>query len=197
MVSPRLKYVLWWRRSGVALRIGLFLAGVTLLSLLVYLQRPQDEQAYQGNNLLVFLLVNFNIVVLLILAFLVGRNIVKLVFDRRRRILGSKLRMRLVVAFVGLTLVPTVILFILASGLLSQAMEGWFSGQVEKSVTGAVDVAKLHYKSLRNYSRASANQLVETIEAKPVLYSDLKVLKSFLEDERVERNRLSCFSQAL
>ncbi len=38
--------------------------------------------------------------------------------------------------------------------LLNQAMAGWFSPQVEGSVTGAVDVARHHYRSMRRTLQA-------------------------------------------
>ena len=140
----------WWSRSDVMVRALLLLVGISLFILLLYSQRPDDDSTNLGNNLLVFFLVNFNIITLCILVFLVGRNVVKLIFERRKNILGSKLRMKLVVAFVGLTLVPTIILFTLASGLLTRAMEGWFNGQVESAVDSAVIVAQRHFTLLKD-----------------------------------------------
>ncbi|MFM1847708.1 MAG: hypothetical protein RL417_1182 [Pseudomonadota bacterium] len=165
MVNRRVKWLLRWRRAGLGLRLGVFLLGVLALGLLVYAQRPGDDAGYSGNNLLFFLLVNLLVVILCVLVFLVGRNVVKLIFDRRRNILGSKLRLRLVVAFVGLALVPTSLLFVLSSDLLSQAMEGWFSTHVESSVEGAVELAQNHFswvkKATENDTRRIARLLGE------------------------------------
>lgn len=182
MVDRSTRFALWWRRSNNALRVGIVLFIGLLLSLLVYLQRPDDDTGQIGSNLLVFFLVNLIVVVLCILAFLIGRNVVKLIFDRRRNILGSKLRLRLVVAFVGLTLVPTTIVFVLASGLLSNAMEGWFSGQVESVVGGAVEVAKQHHAWLRDHVQKSAEQIVFKVEN-----THKARHKEFLEQERQDR----------
>ncbi|RIL03892.1 MAG: PAS domain-containing sensor histidine kinase, partial [Proteobacteria bacterium] len=97
----------------MGLRLFVFLLGAALLASLLYWQSPSEEGAVSGNSLLVYALVNLNIVILCVLAFLIGRNLFKLVFDRRRNILGSRLRSRLVIAFVGLTLVPVIILFVM------------------------------------------------------------------------------------
>ncbi|MBN8550606.1 MAG: HAMP domain-containing protein, partial [Deltaproteobacteria bacterium] len=183
MVTRKKRLLLWWGRSGMALRVTVFLALAFLLSLLVYWQRPQEESPYLGRNVLVFILVNLNIVVLCVLAFLIGRNIVKLIFDRRRNILGSKLKLRLVTAFVGLTLIPTIFLFLLASGLLNRAMEGWFSSQVEASVSGAVEVAKYHYASMKESVLASAESIARELEHGHSL-SDKAALESWFEDQR-------------
>ncbi len=70
------------------------------------------------SNLGFFLLINLNIIVVMILGFLVAKNVLKLVLDRRRNILGAKLRSRLVAAFVGLSMIPTILLFLVAKGML-------------------------------------------------------------------------------
>lgn len=163
MVNRRVKFFLRLRRAGVGLRLGLFLLGALVLGLLVYGQRPGEESTYFGNNLFVFLLVNLLVVILCVLVFLVGRNVVKLIFDRRRNILGSKLRLRLVAAFVGLALVPTSLLFVLSSDLLSQAMEGWFSNHVEASVEGAVELAQSHFSWLKKRSLSDTEQVARLV----------------------------------
>ncbi|MFQ6079946.1 MAG: PAS domain-containing sensor histidine kinase, partial [Thermodesulfobacteriota bacterium] len=63
-------------------------------------------------NIIVFTFININIILLLLLFFLVIRNLVKLIFERKQRILGAKLRTKLVAAFVSLSLVPTLLLFL-------------------------------------------------------------------------------------
>lgn len=184
MVSRRVKFARRWKRAGIGLRVSVFLLGAIFLSLLFYLQLPHEESLYGGANLLFLGLVNLNVIILLALAFLIGRNVVKLVFDRKRKILGSKIRMRLVVAFIGLAMVPTIILFSLASGLLTQAMEGWFSSQVENTVSESVALARSHYGLLEKLSADIAGKLAEEIRQKPLIFKDQRVLENYLEELR-------------
>ncbi len=99
------------------------------------------------SNLAFFLLINLNIIVVMILGFLVAKNVLKLVLDRRRNILGARLRSRLVAAFVGLSLIPTVLLFLVARGMMERGMQEWFSPQISAAVDGALDVAHYHYET--------------------------------------------------
>ena len=191
MVSSRTKFAWWWRRSGIALRAFIFVLGFSLFTLLMYWQRPVQSSENFGSNILVFLLVNLNILVLCVLAFLVGRNVVKLIFDRRRAIVGSKLRSRLVVAFVTVALVPTVILFIVASGLLSEAVEDWFSSQIEESVGGAIKVAREYYQLVENQARAETTAIVEELNHKLDNGSKAQQLHPWLEREREKRGLFS------
>ena len=94
------------------------------------------------NNILLFGLINLNVILLLLLAYLVLRNIVKLIFERKRNILGHKLRTRLVIAFMGLCLIPTLPLFWIATQFISFSLEYWFSHQVEQSLEQSVELGK-------------------------------------------------------
>lgn len=124
--------------------------------------RPGDS-APAGSHLEFFLLINLNIIVVMVLAFMVVKNIVKLLLDRRQRILGSRLRARLVTAFVGLSLIPTALLFLMAKGILERVLEEWFSPQVTSSVDGAFSVAQHLYDAteaqLYRYGRRVAHEL--------------------------------------
>ncbi len=191
MVSRRKRFFHWWRRTGMWLRTSVFILGTAFLALLVYVQRPLEEGTYLKNNLIVFALININLIVLCVFAFLVGRNIVKLVFDRKRNILGSRLRMRLVLAFVGLALIPTAFLYFSASGLLNQAMEGWFSNQVEMTGKASVEIARQHYDSLSRSVQESAARMGDEIKSKPLIYQDENVVRALLEEQRVSQGFFS------
>jgi two-component system nitrogen regulation sensor histidine kinase NtrY len=132
------------------------------LATYIYLSVRSDEESFL-NNLVVFALVNINILALLVLIIMVGRNVVKLMFERRRGILGAKLRSRLMGAFVLLACVPMTLSFIVASGLINQATEGWFSTQIESSVTSAVMIAKQHLNSLKLALRSSSERVAREI----------------------------------
>lgn len=98
------------------------------------------------NNILLFGLINVNVILLLLLAYLVLRNIVKLVFERKRNILGHKLRTRLVIAFIGLCLIPTLPLFWIATQFIAFNLDYWFSHQVEKSLEQSVELGKYYLR---------------------------------------------------
>ena len=95
-----------------------------------------------SGNILLFALINLNVILLLLLAYLVLRNIVKLLFERKRNLLGTKLKTRLVAAFVGLSLIPTLPLFWLATQFIFSSLEYWFSHRVEQSLKQSVSFAK-------------------------------------------------------
>ncbi len=112
-----------------------------------------------ANNIIIFSLININIILILLLIFLVIRNLVKLIFERRRKVLGAKLRTKLVVAFASLSLVPTILLFFVAVGFITNSVEHWFKAPVEQSLQGALEVAQAYYRDFANNTVSSAQQI--------------------------------------
>src|SRR5512143_2047355 len=116
-----------------------------------------------ASNIIIFSLININIILILLLIFLVIRNLVKLIFERKQKVLGAKLRTKLVVAFVSLSLVPTILLFFVAAGFITNSVEHWFSSQVEQSLQGALEVAQTYYRDVANHLVSSAHQISQSL----------------------------------
>jgi len=99
-----------------------------------------------SNAILMFTLININLLLLLLLIFLVFRNLVKLFYDRRRKVMGSKLRTKLVVTFITLTLLPTAILFLFAIHFITASIKFWFNTPVEQALTNSIAVGRSFYE---------------------------------------------------
>lgn len=120
---------------------------------------PSAQSGPLSNNVVSFLLINVNLLLLILLVFLVTRNVVKLVWERRRGIFGSRLRTRLVTAFVGLTLAPSILLFLVAQGFLQAAFESWFHSRVESALQGSVGIAQSYYQFAANNAFRCAREI--------------------------------------
>jgi two-component system nitrogen regulation sensor histidine kinase NtrY len=112
-----------------------------------------------SNTVLMFILININLLLLVLMIYLVFRNLVKLIYDRRRNVLGSKIRTKLVIAFVSLTLLPTIVLFFFSLNFITSSIEFWFNVPVEQALENSLWVGG------RIYSRAEENNrfLIERI----------------------------------
>ncbi len=94
-----------------------------------------------------FALVNVNILLLLLVLFVVIRNGVKLMLDRRQKVFGSRLRTRLALVFMVLSLAPTVLMFIVGARFVQTSLDYWFRGKVETSVEMAMEVGQAFFDS--------------------------------------------------
>ena len=153
------------RRRNELLIIGIISVLIIILTT-IEMKIPQFGGMIPiGNNIIVFSLININIILILLLIFLVIRNLVKLIFERKRKVLGAKLRTKLVVAFISLSLVPTILLFFVAAGFITNSVEHWFKVQVEQSLQGSLEVVQTYYRDFANNAVSSAQQIGRHVSA--------------------------------
>ena len=95
-----------------------------------------------SSNIVIFALINLNVVFVVLLIFLVTRNVFKILLDRRRNLLGAKLRSRLVLIFICFSLLPTMLLFIAATNITTTSIKSWIGGRVGQALTGAIEIAR-------------------------------------------------------
>jgi two-component system nitrogen regulation sensor histidine kinase NtrY len=133
-----------WRRYH---RENRFLVGAFLFLMVLsvgafyLLQRAQETSPEElTNRVLLFVLWYLDISLILILSFVLLRNLVRLVVDRRSGVLGSRFRTKLVLTYVGLTFVPVILIFLIATNLLQGSIDRWFSAPVETILRGGAEV---------------------------------------------------------
>lgn len=166
--SPEQQAIIERDRRRRKKRIRLIILGcLVLFFLLTYLETRVFELGEVSlpvsGNVLIFVLMNINVLLLLLMIFLALRDLVQLVFERRRRILGTRLRTKLVISFVSLSLIPTGLLFFVALQFVSTSMDYWFNINVEQSLLESVNIAKEVYRQTHDEvvreGRAIAAQL--------------------------------------
>ncbi len=124
---------------------------ILFIPLFIYLQSLLLKGKVElpiDNNILIFALININVLLVLFVLFLVLRNLAELLFERRVNRLGSKLKTKLIASFLSLTLIPTILLFFVAIQFVSTSMDYWFNASIEKSLTESLKLAQslLHEK---------------------------------------------------
>src|SRR5947208_175022 len=136
------------KREGIVILVTALMVAALIF---FEVQLPDVTPEYSlGSNIVFFFLINVNIILLGLLVFLVVRNLVKLVVEHKRRMLGSRLQARLVLAFVGLALVPSVLLFMIAGGLLRRSFDRWFDSKVESALQGSLEIGQTYYQNSAN-----------------------------------------------
>lgn len=152
---------------------------VLLLMLLLIAQGgfnlgPVLSPATTGETLLLYALSTLNFLAFITLLFVLLRNVLKLVRERRAGRVGSKFKARLVSYAIGLTLLPVLLLFFFAFGLLNRSIDRWFgeparqivdeAGEIEENYftreeAGLTNIARTIARSISLRSRASFNEV--------------------------------------
>lgn len=165
---------------------GILLLLIVLTSVEVYIQQSHVSTPI-ASNIAVLLLVNINIILLSVLVLIVGKNLVKLYLDRKWKIIGARFRTKLVLSFAVLTFVPSFLLFLVASGLLTNSINNWFNQQIENSLKGSLDVAEGYYAGSGKNILLYANMLNELfLEKNMVSKENLQYLKNTVLKKRVD-----------
>jgi len=95
-----------------------------------------------NSNILIFVLINVNVLLVLLVLFLVLRNLAELFLESRKNLLNTKLKTKLVISFLSLSLIPTILLFFVALQFVSTSMDFWFNASVEKSLQKSLELAQ-------------------------------------------------------
>ncbi|MEN6472541.1 MAG: ATP-binding protein [Syntrophaceae bacterium] len=168
------------------------LAAIGVIAILTFFEtKVARTGSIPSGHVFVFALYNLNIVLLILVVFLVIRNVVKLTLERRRKILGARLRTKLISAFITLTIIPTMVLFFTSLVFLNRSMEGWLSEQVKHSIQESLNVANIYYKEAGVDALHYANFIAGEITQRRLLREgNLDILKAQLE-ETMQLFRLS------
>jgi two-component system nitrogen regulation sensor histidine kinase NtrY len=136
-----------------------------------------------------FILININLLLLILLIFLVFRNLVKLLYDRRRKVMGAKLRTRLVVAFIVLTIVPTVVLFFFSINFITTSIEFWFNVPVEQALENSLRVGGRLYDRVDENNRFFLERISSQLKSRDLLNPEnQKDLAQYIEVAQREFN---------
>ncbi|MFC1896185.1 PAS domain-containing sensor histidine kinase [Thermodesulfobacteriota bacterium] len=138
-----------------------------------------------SNTILMFIAININLLLLILLFFLVVRNLVKLLYERRRGILGAGLRTKLVLSFITLSLVPAIVLFFFSIQFITSSIEFWFNVPVEQSLENSLRVGKELYQHHESNNRFFLERIAY----------QLRVRKLLSQEHRKELNRYVIISQ--
>jgi len=88
-------------------------------------------------GLLLFVLSYLNVTLIAAVLFVLCRTLIKVWLERRRGVIGSQFKTRLLVTYVGLTAIPIGLLFFTATGFLQRSIDRWFSSPVREVVVRA------------------------------------------------------------
>lgn len=105
-------------------------------------------------------LLNLNIIALLTLIFFVSKSLIKLYIERKQKILGYKFKTKIVVIFVVLTSIPAALLFLVASGLVTNYIDKLLTPQFRQPLTSSLNVAKAVYEMERQRTMEFARAVV-------------------------------------
>jgi len=178
------------RKEGQSgLRGVLTLFGFVLLTALAIVLQIK-YRGFEGplsDNILIVILTNANFLLLAAVIFMTARSLWKLSIERKHGVLGARFRTKLVAAFVSLSLIPPILLFLIGTGMSTRSMERLFSLKIETSLEDSVYVAQAYYDRLREQAIDFGRQISRQMTEEHLLSRfDAPVLKDYLGRKAAE-----------
>jgi two-component system nitrogen regulation sensor histidine kinase NtrY len=177
------------KRERIIIVITVFV--ILVLSFLEYQLFRTETILPASNNVLIYGLININVILIILLIFLIIRNVVKLIFERRHGVIGSKLRTKLVAAFVSLSLIPTVLLFLVSINFLSYSIDSWFSMRIGDALNKTIEVAQMYYQQTTDQAKFYARQISEDITRNRLYQIEREVYLRALMEQRQKSFKFS------
>ncbi|MFH2060118.1 MAG: ATP-binding protein [Pseudomonadota bacterium] len=137
-----------------------------------------------SSTVLMFILINTNLLLLLALLLLVFRNLAKLYYEKKNNILGTKLKTRLVAAFIVLALLPTTVLFFFSIHFISTSIAFWFNTPVEQTLNSSLAVGQKLYEYIEEKNAFFAKRAAFQIDSRNLL-------------DKENENKLTRYSQVI
>jgi two-component system nitrogen regulation sensor histidine kinase NtrY len=153
-------------RLVLATTVGVFLAFVVVE---VLLRKSRDFSPDFLASVLLYALTVLNLTLLLVLALVLGRNVVRVLMERRRGVLGARFRLRLMLVFLLMAAAPSVLLIVVGSDLIQQTVDRWFNVDVERILSSSQALGGALRESVADRTRVHARLLAREVQARGLI----------------------------
>ena len=114
------------------------------------------------------------------LVFVLARNIIKLIVERRRALPFAHFRAKLVFLLLGMTFVPAVLVLIVGSELMIQSVDRWFNAPMDEILTSANKIAGDYYAERQLLVSDQANRLARALSSVDLTNPDVRPIRNLL-----------------
>jgi nitrogen fixation/metabolism regulation signal transduction histidine kinase len=126
------------KRTLIAL-VGALGVGLAALALFLLSWTPQNTEDFESLHIVILVI---NVAGAVVLFSLMIGNLAKLYRDYRNHVPGSKLKARMVGMFVGLAVVPLLVVFYFSIQFINSGIDGWFSIEIEEGLDDALALSQ-------------------------------------------------------
>ena len=156
------------RDSPVLILLGIAVFIAALFGLLRVADRSADLAADYLSEVVLYALSAACLTMLVVLGFILARNIIKLWVERRRAVPFARFRAKLVAALLGMTLIPALLVLLVGSELIRNSAERWFSAPIDDVLTSATEVARDYYRSRERVVSDHAQRIAGSLSGLPL-----------------------------
>jgi len=166
----------------------LIIAGIViLLGVLAALVWLADRTSTLSPDFLtevvLFALSATNVTMLVALAFVLARNVIKSLMESRRGVPFGQFRAKLVLAMLGMAVIPAVLVSIVGSQVVLTAVNRWFNAPMEEILSGANSIAGDYYQERERLIADQASRIARSLSRIDLASADAAHVQSIVTPE--------------
>ena len=161
--------------------LGILLLAAALVATLAFANRSARLSPDFVSEFVLGALSLADLTMLVALVFVLARNVVKLLVERRRSLPFARFRAKLVAVLLGMTLIPSVLVLFVGSELITNSVESWFTQPMDDILSGANRIASEYHQERQRIVSEHAARIARALSA--VDPADVAALRSSLAPE--------------
>jgi two-component system nitrogen regulation sensor histidine kinase NtrY len=170
----------------------LILAGIAVLvaALVAILVIANRTPTFSPDFLTEFVLYGLtaaDLTMLAALVFVLARNIVKLIVERRRALPFARFRAKLVTLLLAMTLVPSALVLVVGSELIRTNIDRWFNAPMAEILSSANQIAADYYRERQLLVSDHAARIASALGSVNLDQADVQEIRTLLEPEITSR----------
>ncbi len=170
-----------FRDNPLLILIGILLLAGALVVTLTFANRSARLSPDFVSEVVLGALSLVDVTMLVALVFVLARNVVKLLVERRRALPFAQFRAKLVAVLLGMTLIPAGLVLLVGSDLITNSIESWFTAPMDEILTTAKSIASDYHQERRRVINERAAQIAGALSG--VDLADVAALRSLLAPE--------------
>ena len=132
------------------------------------------------SEVVLYALLAGDLTMLVALGFVLARNIVKLVVERRRALPFARFRAKLVLLLLANTFVPAVVVLLVGSELIRTSMDRWFNTPMDEILSSANKIAGDYYHERQMLVHNHALRIARALASTDLTASDVRPIRELL-----------------
>ncbi|MGE3844396.1 MAG: ATP-binding protein [Vicinamibacterales bacterium] len=187
--DPRLRSRRPLRDNPILILVWIALLLAALAAMLTLADRSAQLSPDFLSEVVLWTLSAADISMVLVLAFVLARNVIKLVVERRRGLPFARFRSKLVGALLVMTIIPALLVLFVGSELLRNSANRWFSAPIDDVLSSAREIASDYYQERRDQVSDHARRVADGFEASDLADPSVAVLRDqmtrYLRDQHL------------
>jgi two-component system nitrogen regulation sensor histidine kinase NtrY len=152
-----------FRDNTRLLVLGIVLLVGGLVALLALASRSSTLAPDFLTEFVLYALSATNLTMLVALVFVLARNIIKLIVERRRALPFARFRAKLVAVLLAMTIIPAVLVLIVGSELIRNSVDRWFNAPMAEVLSSANNIASDYYQERQRQVATQALRLARSL----------------------------------